>query len=315
MESEFRLKMQTITNWVGIATLSLATAGWLVARPDDGVVPAAASTAPAAAELPKMITDRPDFTEATEVVGKGVVQMENGLTVERDKGRSTLTCPEMLMRIGLSNRLEFRIGGDGFLSELAEGAERVSGYSDVELGMKIRLWDEGRRRPAFSLIPILSIPTGSREFSSGDYDPTLKLALGKDLPRGFALGGNLNLSYLTTPDGRFFQTAYSATVGHKVIKSYSGYWEIFGFAPREKGGSASWIANTGISRSIGKNAQVDVRIGKHLTGESASWFWGVGVAFRQPLSMLFSGGHQTPRREDRGTDGNGGPREIANDYR
>ena len=41
---------------------------------------------PGKADLPEMVTDRPDYTESTDVVGKGMVQMENGFTVERSPG-------------------------------------------------------------------------------------------------------------------------------------------------------------------------------------------------------------------------------------
>jgi hypothetical protein len=186
------------------------------------------------------------------------------------------------MRVGLTGRLELRVGGDGFLSQRMPGAEKVAGYSDVDLAVKIRIFDEGRHRPALSLIPILSVPLGSSEFSSGDYDPTLKVALGKDLPKGFRIGGNVNFSSLTSDDGRFLQTAFSASLGHSLGHGLGAYWEFFGFTPWEKGGSAAWIANTGVTRSIGKNAQIDVRVGKSLTGSGPGWFWGMGVAFRQP---------------------------------
>jgi hypothetical protein len=238
-------------------------------------------------KLPEIVTDRPDYTESTDVAGRGVLQIENGFTVERSQTGHSLAGPELLMRIGLSKRLELRVGGDGVLTERRPGANRVSGFSDVDLGMKILLFDQGRNRPALSLIPIVSVPLGSAEFSSGGYDPTLKVALGKDLPKGFSLGGNVNFSSLNTPCDRFLQTALSASLGHSLGGGFRGYWEIFGFTPWEKDGSTAVIVNTGITRSIGKNAQVDIRVGKRLTESGPGWFWGMGVAFRQPQWPFF----------------------------
>jgi len=63
----------------------------------------------------------------------------------------------------------------------------------------------------------------------------------------------------------------------------------FRFTPWEKSGSIAWIANTGISRSIRTNAQFDLRIGKRMTDCGPDWFWGVGMAFRQPDWRAFRG--------------------------
>jgi hypothetical protein len=267
-----------------VLVVTIIGSSWLVgslqARPVDGALPVV-KMPPVKTEPADMVTDRPDFTESTSVVGKGVVQIENGFTVERNPHGSNLSGPELLMRVGLSHFLEWRIGGDGFLSERTSEGERYAGFSDLEVGVKLRLLEQGRYRPALSLIPIVSIPLGTSRFSSGDYDPTLKVALGKHLAKNFSLGANVNFSSLTAPEGRFLQTAWSASLSHELGRGFGGYWEAFGFTPWEKGGSTAWIANTGITRSLGRNAQIDVRVGKRLTDSGPGWFWGMGVAVRQ----------------------------------
>ena len=137
------------------------------------------------------------------------------------------------MRVGLSKRLELRVGGDGFLSQRVLGEKRVFGYSDVELAVKILLFDQGRHRPALSLIPILSAPLGSRLFESKATTP-VKVAQERPPKGNFSLGGNANFSSLTTPDGRFLQTAFSASLGHSLGHGFAGFWEIFGFTPGER---------------------------------------------------------------------------------
>src|SRR3954470_16420327 len=63
---------------------------------------------PAAAGEDELVTDRPDFTESSEVVRKGWMQMESGLSLEKAAadGRRTFSIGNPLMRIGLSPRLE-----------------------------------------------------------------------------------------------------------------------------------------------------------------------------------------------------------------
>jgi hypothetical protein len=234
----------------------------------------------------ELVTDRPDFTESTQVVGTGVFQFENGFTVGREHGVRSLTGPETLIRIGLSKRLELRLGGAGYLSERTGESDKIRGLTDFELGVKIHVFEQSRFRPALSIIPLISMPTGGANFSSRGYDPTVKLALEKDLMRGFTLGGNLNLSSFQTPEGRFRQTAFSASLGHELGAGFGAYWEVFGFSPWEKGGAAAVIVNTGISHGIGKRAQVDVRVGRRITEAGPDWFFGMGMAIREPTQIF-----------------------------
>lgn len=237
-------------------------------------------------DLSELVTDRPDFTESTQVVGAGVFQFENGFTLDNESHVRGLTGPEALVRIGVSKRLELRLGGAGFRAETPKGSVTDRGMMDFELGVKILLFDQSRFRPACSLIPLISMPTGSDSFSSGGYDPTVKVALAKDLIAGFTLGGNVNFSSFQTPEGRFRQTAVSASLGHELPGGFGAYWEVFGFSPSEKDGMTSWIANTGVTHKITKNAQVDVRGGRRLTSGGPDWFFGVGMAIRQPTHLL-----------------------------
>ncbi len=62
-----------------------------------------------------IVTDRPDFTEASSTVGKGRIQLEAGYTFIRDRSGGVTTTshsyPEALFRIGaLADWLEFRLG-------------------------------------------------------------------------------------------------------------------------------------------------------------------------------------------------------------
>lgn len=211
-----------------------------------------------------------------------MIQFEDGFTAESESGTRRFSTPELLLRVGLTRRVELRFGDEGFLSERAAG-NTVQGHSDNEVAAKIRLWEQGRFRPAVSLIPILSLPTGHTYFSSHGYDPTLKIALAKDLRKGFSISGNFNLSRLSDPAGRYGQRAVSCSLAHALGAGFSGYWEAFTFSPWDKGTSAAWVLNTGVSHHLGRNAQFDVRVGKRVTDVGPNYFFGAGVAFRRSL--------------------------------
>ena len=92
-------------------------AGWMVRVGLLGFflsIPAVAATQ---RELPDLVTDRPDITESSAVVGRGVWQLESGISFERDgsgsDGSRVFSAPMALVRLGVSDRLELRIGADG----------------------------------------------------------------------------------------------------------------------------------------------------------------------------------------------------------
>src|SRR6185295_10442814 len=99
--------------FVGVlGVMSMASTAVAQGQPDA----AQASLQKPAAVLPAPVTDRPDFTESSAVVGKGFVQLEMGTTVEVDRAAGTshrtVTLPLGLVRVGFGSRAEFRVSSD-----------------------------------------------------------------------------------------------------------------------------------------------------------------------------------------------------------
>jgi hypothetical protein len=235
----------------------------------------------------ELVTDRPDFTESSEIISRGVFQFESGLTYEGDtregvRGRS-LTIPGALLRIGLGARTELRIGADGFLSQVADTA-RASGFSDVELGVKIRLLNHQTAGVDVAVIPMASFPTGTSGFSSGGIDPTLKLAWARDLPAGFGATGNVNIASVSDEAGRFLQRAVSVSIGHDVFAGWGGFVETYAFTPMDRGEATGVTLDWGVSRPFGHSLQFDIEAGRGLTATAADWFVGFGFAVRGRLA-------------------------------
>ena len=239
--------------------------------------------------LPELVTDRPDFTESSNVVGRGILQVEMGTTLEsngKDADRDrTLTTPLALMRIGVSKRIELRFGTDGYMLDTTGigAAQAVTrGQSDLEVGAKVVLLDESHR-VQFAVIPMASLPTGKAGITSGTVDPTVKLTWATSLPRNFALSGNANLERLGDDHGRYTESVLSFSLGHDLGLGWGGYWEAFGFMPKGRPGNAAWTVDTGITHGIGGNLQIDLEVGRGVTAAAPDWFIGAGVGIRTSL--------------------------------
>jgi hypothetical protein len=263
----------------------LILAGIPSAAMAEGPKSATPSAANPVSTPPPVATDRPDITDSSAVIGRGVWQLESGVSFERDgAGRAasrTLSAPTTLVRFGLSERLEPRIGADGYVSTrpVAAGGPRAHGASDVNVGIKYVLAAQSQIGLDVAVIPALSLPTGSAAVSSGGYDSTVKLAWARDLPRGFGLSGNVNV--VSATDGeRFTSREVTCSLGHDLAGGWAGFWEVYRASALERGGAAAWLADTGVMHPWGANAQFDVSVGRGLNEAAPHWFAGVGLSMR-----------------------------------
>jgi hypothetical protein len=132
-------------------------------------------------QVPEIVTDRPDVTEASTVVPKDSLQIENGFTQTSDHGTGTLDLSESLVRYGLSDRTELRFDVPNLFFRDA-GGQPVSGLSDLSFGIKQQL---GPLPGNFdvAVIAALSFPTGVKNESSHGFDPFIKLPWSRPFDR------------------------------------------------------------------------------------------------------------------------------------
>lgn len=259
-----------------------------------------ADTPPPALDRPggpdePLVTDRPDFTESTEAVPAGRFQLEGGYTFtlnNRPRRSRSHTAPEMLLRAGLFENVELRLGWEGYtwLNEQVPDRSRASrrivrteqsqGGSDLYLGFKHKLFEQDALRPHLGLIPAVTLPGGSTGNSSGDVDPEFKLAWAYDLAEGLSLAGNFNLGVPTDEGRRFVQSAASVSLAFDVLENAGLYVEYFGFYPAATDAGAAHTFNGGLTWRITERFQIDWRAGIGLNDEAEDFFTGVGFAVR-----------------------------------
>lgn len=229
------------------------------------------------------MTDRPDFTESPETVGPGRFQFEGGYTfAQRDKDTEH-SLPELLVRVGFLEQLEFRLALNYLAADLVE--EDKQGLDDVGLGAKIKLAggspDFDLIRPHIGLIVQTTLPTGTGGFGEDEMQPEVKLALAWDLSERVSLGSNLNYGYLSEDGARFHQFSGSLALGYQLTEKWGTYIEYFGFVPASRDGPNESFFDGGFTYLVNDDLQLDARAGVGaFNGESPDYFVGVGVSWR-----------------------------------
>ena len=247
------------------------------------------SNKPCSAEFASLddpiVTDRPDFTEASSVVGLGVVQLEVGYTYTfDDEGPGSTKAnsyPEPLLRYGIfRDWLELRVGWN-YISQESDSVD-TSGSEDLYLGFKIGLTPQEGLLPEMALIPQMTVPTGSRDFTNDEVLPGLNWLYGWDLNDYVSTAGSTQFNKAVDGTGdTYTEWAQSWTFGFALTERVGAYTEYFGLYPS---GAATARAenyfNGGLTFLINNDMQADIRAGTGLNDAADDYFAGAGLSIR-----------------------------------
>lgn len=259
--------------------------GWLSLLGALGVLAAFSVTT---ADAQDLVTDRPDQTESATVVPRGTVQVELGATLFREEvGGDTVEARELaqtLVRVGLAERWELRLGWDGHqrLEVPGRGGFDVSGVGDAAVGFKWALREPGPQGLEMALLGATSVPVGDDELTSDAYDPELRLAVSHELASGAGLAYNVGLAQTSEPDGPTTDLAFATVaVGFSLTERLGSFVELFGEVPLD-GEEESLSFDTGLTWLVNDLMQWDVAAGVGLNDPAPDWFVTVGFSWRFP---------------------------------
>jgi hypothetical protein len=215
-----------------------------------------------------LVTDRPDFTESTVVVGRGVVQLEAGATSTWPKNSNRQQGPELLFRVGASNSVEFRLALPNLIRESLDGSSST-GTDAASAGLKLQMTRGGQLGVA--VLAGASIPTGNESFGKGDLTPDLRVAVDHSF-------GHLTLAAMSSA---IFgdKTSFEQTIvgSFPILKSLGAFVEYAGaFA---SGADTEHVAHAGLAWQLNPDLQVDIHGGRSIRGDAVP-FLGAGISAR-----------------------------------
>jgi hypothetical protein len=241
---------------------------------------------PAAPPPAVISTDRGSFGDGTSIVPPFRVNLEMGATAAwRDRDgteRRLVTGPEAIIRVGLiEDRLELRALWSGHVDSVERSSGSRSGadgWSDVALGIKLKLLEQEGLIPRSVLIAQTFVGAGSAEVT-GDVDPTVKGAFSWDLGGGVGLLANAGASWPSDGDGHWTQGLGSALVSWSVLEETTVFAEYYALFPAGRGDDAAHAVDFGVWQRIGPAVQLDVRVGFGLNEAADDLLVGAGIAF------------------------------------
>lgn len=250
------------------ALILLASPGWCAAQ---------------GSESKPLVSDRPDFTESPETVPPGRFQVEAGYTFSRKGDDKEHTLGELLLRVGLWQQTELRLGLNSYVWLDSPDGD-AHGLEDMSLGVKIRLAEGSERfeltQPTVGVIVATTLPTGNADIGEDKPQPEIILALGWDLSERLSLESNFIYAYASEDGERFHQFSGSISLGYTLTEKWRCYIEYFGLVPDSNDGPNASFLDGGLTYLINDDLQFDMRVGFGINGPDPNYFTGIGVSRR-----------------------------------
>jgi len=224
-------------------------------------------------------TDRPQITNSSVIVPCGSLQLENGLQESSSGGQRTYDLPETSVRFGVDPKTELRLAIPDYFNNYAAASGPTNGLGDVSLGMKQQL--RLMHGFDFSLIPSLSLPSGSNAISSHGYGPGLQFPWSRAVSKNWTAAGMLSLIW-PTQSGRHNMTGQSSVYfDHQLTAPWDTYFEYSGAFPQR--GGPQHILNIGTAYKPSPLQQFDLHVAIGLSAAVPDYSVGVGYSVRFQL--------------------------------
>ena len=283
-----------------ITTLLLITAT-AVARPQTPQQSAGAS--PEASSPQPLEPDRPDVTNGTHIVDVGLVQIEVGGLFSRSGGGRRSAGTPVTVRVGLTDWLEMRIGGDGLLVS-SDPQGREMGIGNVQISAKARLWADSGGIPVLSILPAIDLPAASERkgLGSGQSDLTVALLSGTDFLKRGHVDINYGVGLLGAGSGlsRFIQHLVALSASAEVPGPVTPYIESFWLSRQEPGGDHVVAVDAGAIFVINPRFALDggIQGGLSPAAPSVAIFGGLSIVVGNVLGEhgVHARHRQTARR-------------------
>lgn len=235
-------------------------------------------------------TDRDAFTPSTHTVDAGTSLSESSYVyIDNLSGGPTNNFPECLLRVGATENLEWRFGvnyGVGSQGTVVTSVEVGEGKIDgstlyetsVLYGFKLNTSTQDGWRPESAFIMEATTPVYGDVFGTS---PVATYVAGWGFGNEWRLDSAIRYAYAEGFEGWFSRWTPSVVLRMPVTDRWEVHAEWFGnYTAGIPETTSQPYFSPGTHYIIGKNAEIGLRVGWALNGDTAPFFSDAGLALR-----------------------------------
>ena len=235
-------------------------------------------------------TDRDAFTPSTFCVDPGTALWEmSHVYIENRQGLPTNNYPELLCRIGRSERFEWRlgvnysVGSQGNVVTSVEAGElpffgNTLYESNFLYGFKLKTSRQDGLIPESAFIMEATTPTFGQEFGT---EPVATMVFGWEFPAGWRCDAAMRYAYAESDTAWFSRWGPSVVLRLPVTERWEVHAEYFGtFTQGLIDDVNRPFLSPGTHLILSDNVELGLRVGWGLTGDAANFFSDAGLAIR-----------------------------------
>lgn len=263
-----RLGMQSITKALKSAAMRKIVIFVLLS-----LSPSAAATAAAQEDL---CVNRPGLDTPPCTLAHGRVTAEVGAlgwdhTAQSGGFEDDLTMADTLLRIGLGSSTELQLGFGGWNHQRMRGGggsmtATGQGLGDTSIGLRRGFGGEADAKIAAQVT--ITLPTGARGFSAGDWGASLLVPMAFPLPAGFSLAitPQIDAAVNGSGHGRHLAWGSAAGISHALGPSLSLTGEIGAYRDQDPAGpSTDARLAASLAWRVGPAWQIDLELDKGIS--------------------------------------------------
>jgi hypothetical protein len=221
-------------------------------------------------------TDRPQVTNSSVVVPCGSLQFENGFQQTGSGGRQGFDLPETAVRFGITNNTELRLAVPDYFQNDDTNPGFANGANDMVIGLKQHFGPV--HGIDVSVIPSISLPTGSGQISSHGYDPSVQVPWAHALTKVWSVAGQLALFDPTQGTQRNLTGQASVYFDRSLNPLWDLYLEYSGEFPQR--GSPQHTVDFGAEYKISPHQQLDLHANFGFAAALPAHAIGIGYSVR-----------------------------------
>lgn len=226
-----------------------------------------------AQETAEFIADRPGASTGPSVVGHRVIQIEQGIEYECEGNSRIITFSNTLLRYGLFDHMELRLGCDGFLYKPEKTSFFQPAFSGLFLGTKINCFEGRRAIPVVAVLAELAIPnTASRPFSADHLAPSLYLLFENPITEWLSIGYNVGSEWNgITPRPTTFA---ALCLGFNITENLGCFVESYNYLSKS---GLTYAVDFGFNHMITRKIQLDMAA--NIDVQNPAQYWAISFGF------------------------------------